>query len=124
MKKLMTIFLFVAILFAACEEPSTTGTVKVTNSTGYSIVVDVNDGNGNWLGERTLYNGNTITYSNVEEGEIDGAARYSDESYWYYTTDYYYLSAGGTVYITWGNKKSGESKSILGDSIPSKGFNK
>lgn len=101
-------FVLAMFVFVACEEPSTTGTVKVSNSTGYSIVVDVNDGNGNWLGEKQLSNGYTATYSSVEEGVIDCSARFSDESYWYSATPQT-LSAGGTVYFEWYNyKKSAE----------------
>jgi hypothetical protein len=114
MKKFLGILL-VALIMISCEELSTTGTVKVSNSTGSTIIVDVNDGAGNWLGERTLYSGGSTTYT-AEEGAIDGAARFSGTSYWYYAERY--LTAGSTVYIDWVyTKKStdvNQNSSIMG----------
>ena len=110
MKKILGILLvsMTLLVFNSCELASTTGTVKVTNSTGRTIVVDVNDGNGTWRGERTLYSGNSATYSNCEEGSIDGTARFSNESTWYYSSTRT-LVAGSTVTITWyPTKKSAE----------------
>lgn len=108
--------MLVMLVFVACEELGTTGTVKVTNNTGYSIVVDVNDGAGNWLGERQLSNGGSTTYT-AEEGAIDGAARYVGDSYWYYADRY--LSAGETIYITWTPSK--KSTELIPDNMTANG---
>ena len=108
MKKFLGILLVsMALLFNSCEL-DTTGTVKVINLTGSSIVVDVNDGNGSWQGERTVYSGSSTSYTDCEEGSVDGAARFSDGYTWYYSSTRT-LVAGGTIEITWyPTKKSTE----------------
>lgn len=98
MKKLLGFLVILLFLFSSCEEEITTGTVIVRNYTSSAIVVDVNDGNGNWLGERTLYSGSSTSYT-AEAGSIDGAARFVDGIEWFYTSGN--LSAESTLYFDW-----------------------
>lgn len=102
MKKALILIVSVMMLmtFMSCEELSTTGDVYVYNSTSSTIIVDVNDGDGNWISERTVYSGGSTIYSNVEEGTIYGSARFSGYSTWY-TSSARYLTAGSSVSITW-----------------------
>lgn len=104
-KKLSFIAIMIAMVFAlvtfnSCEELGTTGSVSIYNTTGNTIIVDVSDGNGNWVGEKTVYSGSSTTYSSVEAGTIYGVARFSGYSTWY-TSSPRLLSVGSTVSITW-----------------------
>lgn len=104
--------LMVLTFFSSCELLETTGTVTVQNLTSSTIIADVNDGNGDWRGEKTIYAGNSATYTGCEIGDIDGAARFSGYNKWYYSSTYT-LSAGGTVTITWyPTKKSAEVDNV------------
>ncbi len=118
MKKILGVLLmFLALtVFNSCEETSTTGSVIVKNSTGSSIIVDINDSNGTWKGERTLSDGNSTTYSNCEAGSVDGAARFVGGSTWYYSSTRS-LSVGGSVTITWYPTKKSAEIGGLGEMI-------
>ena len=97
------------MIFTSCEEimDTTTGTVNVVNSTNSTIIVDINDGDGDWKGERTLSSGSSTKYSNCEEGSIDGVAKFLGYSTWYYSSTRT-LVGGSSITITWyPTKKSG-----------------
>ena len=117
-KLVMVAFVAIALTvgFSSCEElvTSTTGTVKVVNNTGSSIVADVNDGIGDWKGERTIYSGSTATWTGCEEGSIDCSARYTGQTNWFHSSTRT-LVAGGTVTITWQRTKK---SATIENSIP------
>jgi hypothetical protein len=105
MKKLFGVLMLLLIMVTSCvKEPSTLGTVNVTNYTGYTIVVDVNDGSGDWLGEKTVYNNGSVSYT-AQEGDIDCSARFADDNYWYYA-ETLFLTAGSTIEFEWTYEKS------------------
>lgn len=113
MKKLknlgILLMLLIGMALTSCEDlTDTTGSVSVYNNTGYTIIVDVSDGDGDWVSEKTIYSGGSAYYSSVESGTVYCVARFYGESYWY-TSSSKYLSAGESVKFTWSlTKKSGD----------------
>jgi len=95
-----------AIVISSCEkepprpqcEIDNVGTVKVVNSTGYNVWVDVTWGNVVENYEKLLYNNNTYKYTNIPAGSIEIWVSF-DGNDWYY--EYENLSACEDMTYTW-----------------------
>ena len=114
MKKIVLFFAFFLTFLFACTKPekcetNNTGSVKVTNNTGFNIAVDVTWGSSTYNDERTIYNGNYTTYSNVPAGYVEVWGSF-DAVDWY--VDDLYVSSCETSTFTWSKKKSTLEKSV------------
>ena len=90
-----------ALTTTSCEELlELDGSVVVYNTTGSTIIADVVDGNGSWVGEKTIYSGSSKTFTNVASGSVKGAARFYGRSTWYYSS-VKTLTGGSSISITW-----------------------
>jgi hypothetical protein len=103
------------LLFANCTEvekceTNNTGSVKVVNHSGFNLIVDVTWGSYTYNDERTLYNGNYTTYSNVPAGYVEIWGSF-DGINW--SVGDLRVNACETSTYTWNYKKSTTEKSTL-----------